>query len=122
VEFDEKKNQIISHSMNPYSTPTNDPNQAPDSRAEKINALWKIVSLAYTLGVLGLILFWEFNDMALPLLVREWQGAILQDSYYPTLDILLSLLILLIPLLIAKIIVEKVAGVKIITKKYPFQR
>jgi len=108
--------------MNNYSTPPNDPNQAPDSRAEKINTIWRIVSLVYALSVIVLVMFWEFNDMALPLMVREWQGAILKDSYYPTLDILLSALILLIPLLIAKIIVEKATGVKIITKKYPFQR
>lgn len=95
-----------------------DPNESPDSRAEKINTIWKIVTLIYILGSLGLIMYWEFNDTGLCLVVRSWQAKILDDSYYPVLDIMLVLLLFLIPLFIVKFIVEKVTGVKINNPNY----
>lgn len=98
--------------------PFNDPNDAPDSRAEKINMIWKIVTLIYTLGSLGLIMYWEFSDSGLCMVVREWQGMLLEDSFYPALDILLTLLMFLLPLLIVKPVVEKLSGVKITNPNY----
>jgi hypothetical protein len=91
------------------------PNEGPDSRTEKINSIWKIISLIYTMGALGLVLYWEFKDTGLCMIVREWQGKLIDDGYYPAVDILLTLIILVIPLFIAKVIVEKVTGVKIKT-------
>lgn len=98
---------------NPQQPYQQDPNNAPDSRTEKINTIWKILALIYVLGSLGLIMYWEFNDAGLCMIVREWQLMLLTDSYYPVLDIMLVLLVFLLPLFIVKFIVEKVTGVKI---------
>lgn len=97
-----------------YQQPFHDPNQqAPDSKQEKVNTMWKIFSLVYVMAGLGLIFYWEFNDSGLCIIVREWQGYLIDDGYYPALDIMLSLLVLLIPLFVAKFVIEKATGVKI---------
>lgn len=94
--------------------PMNDQNQnAPDSRHEKINSIWKIVSLVYALAAIGLVIYWEFDDSGLSMTVREWQASIFDGSYYVKLNFLITLIILLAPLLIGKVIVEKVTGVKL---------
>lgn len=98
---------------NPTPPPFSDPNQAPDSKHEKINTIWKIFALIYVLATLGLSMYWEFNDTGFCMTVRGWQVAILQDSYYPILDIMLCFLLFLLPLFVVKFIVEKVTGVKI---------
>jgi hypothetical protein len=97
-----------------YQQPYHDPNQqAPDSKQEKVNTMWKIFSLVYVLAALGLVFYWEIQDEGLAIMVREWQGYLIDDGYYPALDVLLSLLILLIPMFVAKIVIEKATGVKI---------
>ncbi len=97
-----------------YQQPYYDPNQqSPDSKQEKVNSIWKIFAAVYVLAALGLVFYWEFYNSGLCVMVREWQGYLMDDGYYPALDILLSLLMLLVPLFVAKFIVEKVTGVKI---------
>lgn len=93
--------------------PFSDPNQSPDSKHQKVNSIWKAASMIYIMAVLALTFYWEFNDTGLCIVVREWQGALLTDSYYPALDILGVLLIFFVPLFIVKVIVEKATGVKI---------
>lgn len=95
-----------------------DQNPPPDPRLEKIKSRWKAFANLYTLVAVVLTIYWEINDSGLAILVREWQGYILRDSYYPALDILLCLFMLLVPLMIALFIVEKVTGVKVINQKF----
>lgn len=45
--------------------------------------------------------------------IREWQLSLSENKYYPTGDVLGALLVLLLPLFVVKIIVEKITGVKI---------
>ena len=100
----------------PFPTPEQQPS---DPRAQKINAMWKATSGLYVLAALGLVMYWEFNDEGLPMTICEWQARILDsDSCYVALNILGSLLVFLIPLFIAKFIVEKVTGVKIEKMNY----
>ena len=73
------------------------------------------------MGSLGLIMYWEFNDSGLCMVVREWQAAIIDDGYYPALDIMLTLVMFLLPLFVVKIIVERVTGVKIKNPNYKRQ-
>lgn len=91
------------------------PNQepSPDSRHEKINAIWKIIMFLYVFGTLGLVFWWEIDDSGLCVMVREWQGYLMTDEYYPVLDIMLAWVMLLIPLFVVKVIVEKMTGVKL---------
>jgi|GEM_PF-1973320 hypothetical protein len=109
--------------MQPPVPPNGNPNQqpSPDSRHEKINTLWKIISLAYVLTALGLSFYWEMKETGLCGMIMEWQLSFMDDEYYPALDILGALLLLLIPLFIGKFVVEKVTGVKIDNVKYPGQ-
>ena len=107
------ENQLIDK-MN-YQQPNYDPNQeqSPDSRHEKINTIWKIVMTLYALGTLGLVFWWEADDSGLCVIVREWQGYLMTDEYYPALDIMLAWVMLLIPLFVVKFLVEKMTGVKL---------
>lgn len=97
-----------------------DQNQQPvDERAKSINRKWKAIMLIYTLAAGGLALYWEIPDPGgLNEYVYEAQVAILEDSYYPVLDILLTMLALLIPMYFVKLIVEKATGVKIDNPNY----
>ncbi len=101
--------------MQPPVPPFNDPNQqqGPDSKHEKINTIWKIVSLSYTLIALGICFYWEWKDSGLCIIIREWQGSIMDREYYPALDVLGALIALLLPLFIAKVLIERMTGVKI---------
>lgn len=98
--------------------PYNDPNQTPDSRHEKINTLWKIISGIYVLAALGLSIFWMFDESGIPETICEWQMEIMDDGCYIALNLLGSLFALLVPLFVGKFIVEKVTGVKIDNPNY----
>lgn len=99
-------------------SPYQDPNQSPDSRHEKINTMWKIVSMIYVLVALGLSIYWMFDESGLPEMICEWQLEILDDGCYIALNLLGSLIALLVPLFIAKFAVEKMTGVKIDNPNY----
>lgn len=100
--------------MSSYSTPDMDPSQSPDSKEQKVNTIWKAVSLIYIMCAIGLIFYWQVNDEGLPMLVCEYQARLFNsDSCYIALNFLLSLLLFLAPLFVVKFIVEKITGVKI---------
>ena len=106
------------HNQPPFQVPgqppfPNDPNQQPDSKHQRINTIWKVFALIYVLAALGLSFYWEIKDTGLAIVIRELQGSILGDSYYPALDVLCCLLALLLPLILVKFAVEKITGVKI---------
>jgi hypothetical protein len=103
----------------PQMPPTmHDQHQPEDERARSINMKWKIVATIYALAAVGLTIYWEFTDSGINMMVRDWQVAILEDSYYPFLDFAGAMIVLIIPLFIAKFIVEKITGVKIENPNY----
>lgn len=102
----------------PSTPPVMDPNQSPDSRHEKINTMWKIAAMLYTFAALGLCIYWMFNESGLCETICGWQAEILDGSCYIALNLLGALLILLVPLFIAKVVVEKVTGVKLQNPNY----
>lgn len=89
-------------------------------KTQSMNKKWKIISYLYTFSALGLACYWEFRDVpvALNRYIYDFQVSIFEDSYYPALDVMVTLLVLVIPLMIAKIIIEKTTGVKLQSRRF----
>lgn len=99
--------------MNPTPPPFQLPDQ-PDSKDNKIRAVWRALVILYVFVTLGLVMYWEFNDLGIPHMICEFQARIIPgDKCYIILNILLTFLLFLVPLFPLKFIVEKITGVKI---------
>jgi hypothetical protein len=94
----------------PYYNPDQTP---PDSKPEKTMTVWRLFATLYALAAVSLCIYWEIKNSGLCGMVRGWQEALLTDSYYPAFDILLSLLMLLLPMIVVKLLIEKITGVKL---------
>lgn len=99
--------------MNPNPPSFQAPDQ-PDSKENKIRTVWRALVIIYVMVTLGLVMYWEFNDIGIPRMICEFQASITPgDRCYVILNILLPFLLFLIPLFPVKFIVEKITGVKI---------
>ncbi len=105
--------------MNTYPPTSGDPNQSPDSKEQKVNIIWKVVTGIYFLVSIGIILYWAFKDEGLPQYICELQARLFDsDSCYIALNFIGSIFVFLIPVIVGKYVVEKISGVKIHSKTY----
>jgi hypothetical protein len=107
---------------NPYysnNTSHTAPPQEMFVRPPKVMVIWRIVATIYALVALGLAFYWEFTDSGMARMSCNWQADLLNsESCYIALNIAVPMLILLLPLLIVKILIEKITGVKLVNPKF----
>lgn len=102
-----------------YSENPSTPPQEMFARPPRATKIWSIVATVYVLAALGLSFYWEFTDSGLAGIACQWQADLLSsDSCYIALNIALPMLMMLIPLLIIRFIIEKITGIKLVNLKF----
>ncbi|HTF05720.1 MAG TPA: hypothetical protein VK826_16950 [Bacteroidia bacterium] len=101
--------------MNSFPTPPpQDPNDSPDSRAQKIKRIWIIARGIYILATLGLVFYWDWKHIALPAWICEFQSEVMFPDYcYTGINFGFSVIALFVPLFIVQWILQKITGLKL---------
>jgi hypothetical protein len=78
---------------------------------EGSNPIWTAFALVYILGAIGYAMYSLFTETGPVMWLGTWQAENLLDGeWYPKLTTLIVILGLLIPMLVLKVVIEKVTG------------
>ncbi|HEU4716338.1 MAG TPA: hypothetical protein VFU15_00815 [Bacteroidia bacterium] len=92
----------------------NTQNTGNTEREDRIKRIWTIVSGLYSAGVIGIIAYWMFTESGPPQDICEMQANWFSDhKCYIALNFGLPLIVMMIPLLVARFFIERSTGVKL---------
>lgn len=84
---------------------------------EGTNPIWGTIAIVAVLTLLGLDIYWLFSESGPILWLARMQAKIFSGKWYPKLTFIVLLLLEIGALLVIKICVEKVGGIRLTAPK-----